>query len=77
MTNAPKEPECVDAYGATVGELLIMKRLDFIADILRFWVESHPPGGFDAQWIRRRQADYEGETFKLMQEAGIFDEYQY
>lgn len=58
----------------TEGELQIMKRLDFIADILNFWVRSHPPGGFDTHWIQKRQADYKAETFKLMKEAGMFDE---
>lgn len=61
-------------WGPTEGELQIMKRLDFIADIMRFWVESHPPVGLDTCWIRRQQADYEAETFKLMKEAGMFDE---
>lgn len=61
-------------WGPTEGELLIMKRLDFIADILRFWVCSHPPGGYDTYWIQKRQADYEAETFKLMKEAGMLDD---
>lgn len=48
--------------GLTEGEFMIVKRLDFISDVLRFWVQSHAPGGYDVEWIVRKQRELETET---------------
>lgn len=67
------------ADGATVGELLIMKRLDFIASILCFDVE-HRLSSSDPAWhafyprYANRLYNMKSETQRLIKEARIIEE---